>query len=98
MSKKNSVVNNVCSQLIWYKTFKATNSNIIPQQMLDVALNQTETEEEDINTDRQGQWLRRRRLDGALNRVPEDFYTRVWKVLSKVSFLSCVKWFKFIYW
>ena len=57
--------------------------------MLDVALNQTETEEEDINTDRQGQWLRRRRLDGALNRVPEDFYTRVWKVLSKVSFLSC---------
>ena len=89
MSKKNSVVNNVCSQIIWYKTFKATNSNIISQQMLDVALNQTETEEEDINTDRQGQWLRRRRLDGALNRVPEDFYTRVWKVLSKVSFLSC---------
>jgi hypothetical protein len=76
-------------QHIWYKTFKATNSNIISQQMLDVALNQTETEEEDINTDRQGQWLRRRRLDGALNRVPEDFYTRVWKVLSKVSFLSC---------
>jgi hypothetical protein len=31
--------------------------------MLDVALNQTETEEEDINTDRQGQWLRRRRLN-----------------------------------
>jgi hypothetical protein len=89
VSKKNSVVNNVCSQIIWYKTFKATNSNIISQQMLDVALNQTETEEEDINTDRQGQWLRRRRLDGALNRVPEDFYTRVWKVLSKVSFLSC---------
>ena len=89
MSKKNSMVNNVCSQLIWYKTFKASNSNIISQQMLDVALNQTETEEEDINTDRQGQWLRRRRLDGALNRVPEDFYTRVWKVLSKVSFLSC---------
>jgi hypothetical protein len=89
VSKKNSMVNNVCSQLIWYKTFKASNSNIISQQMLDVALNQTETEEEDINTDRQGQWLRRRRLDGALNRVPEDFYTRVWKVLSKVSFLSC---------
>lgn len=34
--------------------------------------------------DRQGQWLRRRRLDGALNRVPRDFYPRVWGVLEKV--------------
>uniref|UniRef100_A0A1A9X0B4 Phosphorylase b kinase regulatory subunit n=1 Tax=Glossina brevipalpis TaxID=37001 RepID=A0A1A9X0B4_9MUSC len=33
--------------------------------------------------DRQGQWLRRRRLDGALNRVPHDFYSRVWSVLEK---------------
>ena len=35
--------------------------------------------------DRQGQWLRRRRLDGALNRVPRDFYSRVWTVLERVS-------------
>lgn len=35
--------------------------------------------------DRQGQWLRRRRLDGALNRVPRDFYPRVWSVLEKVN-------------
>lgn len=34
--------------------------------------------------DRQGQWLRRRRLDGALNRVPLDFYSRVWTVLERV--------------
>ncbi|XP_013185837.1 probable phosphorylase b kinase regulatory subunit alpha isoform X1 [Amyelois transitella] len=33
--------------------------------------------------DRQGQWLRRRRLDGALNRVPRDFYPRVWAVLER---------------
>ncbi|XP_070508631.1 probable phosphorylase b kinase regulatory subunit alpha [Chironomus tepperi] len=33
--------------------------------------------------DRQGQWLRRRRLDGALNRVPRDFYPRVWTVLER---------------
>ncbi|XP_074109095.1 putative phosphorylase b kinase regulatory subunit alpha isoform X2 [Cotesia typhae] len=33
--------------------------------------------------DRQGQWLRRRRLDGALNRVPRDFYPRVWQVLER---------------
>uniref|UniRef100_A0A0A9Y4T2 Phosphorylase b kinase regulatory subunit n=1 Tax=Lygus hesperus TaxID=30085 RepID=A0A0A9Y4T2_LYGHE len=33
--------------------------------------------------DRQGQWLRRRRLDGALNRVPRDLYPRVWAVLER---------------
>uniref|UniRef100_A0A671N3Y3 Phosphorylase b kinase regulatory subunit n=1 Tax=Sinocyclocheilus anshuiensis TaxID=1608454 RepID=A0A671N3Y3_9TELE len=32
---------------------------------------------------RQGQWLRRRRLDGALNRVPVGFYQKVWKILQK---------------
>jgi phosphorylase kinase alpha/beta subunit len=36
-----------------------------------------------IEADRQGQWLRRRRLDGALNRVPRDFYPRVWHVLER---------------
>ncbi|KAJ0179243.1 hypothetical protein K1T71_004955 [Dendrolimus kikuchii] len=38
--------------------------------------------------DRQGQWLRRRRLDGALNRVPRDFYPRVWSVLEKCQGLT----------
>uniref|UniRef100_A0A3Q3KZG3 Phosphorylase b kinase regulatory subunit n=1 Tax=Labrus bergylta TaxID=56723 RepID=A0A3Q3KZG3_9LABR len=33
---------------------------------------------------RHGQWLRRRRLDGALNRVPVGFYQKVWKILQKV--------------
>lgn len=37
-----------------------------------------------VEPDRQGQWLRRRRLDGALNRVPRDFYPRVWGILEKV--------------
>lgn len=40
---------------------------------------------DDEMEDRQGQWLRRRRLDGALNRVPVGFYTQVWKVLEKVN-------------
>lgn len=41
--------------------------------------------EDDVQIDdRQGQWLRRRRLDGALNRVPRDFYSRVWTVLERV--------------
>uniref|UniRef100_A0A8C5TAH8 Phosphorylase b kinase regulatory subunit n=1 Tax=Malurus cyaneus samueli TaxID=2593467 RepID=A0A8C5TAH8_9PASS len=34
--------------------------------------------------DRKGQWLRRRRLDGAINRVPVGFYEKVWKILQKV--------------
>ena len=34
---------------------------------------------------RQGQWLRRRRLDGAINRVPVGFYQKVWKILQKVQ-------------
>lgn len=48
-----------------------------------------EPEEEKVGPqidDKQGQWLRRRRLDGALNRVPRDFYPRVWTVLEKVCF------------
>ncbi|XP_073998060.1 probable phosphorylase b kinase regulatory subunit alpha isoform X1 [Rhodnius prolixus] len=38
--------------------------------------------------DRQGQWLRRRRLDGALNRVPRDLYPRVWAVLERCEGLA----------
>ncbi|XP_062440940.1 phosphorylase b kinase regulatory subunit alpha, skeletal muscle isoform isoform X3 [Rhea pennata] len=37
---------------------------------------------------RQGQWKRRRRLDGALNRVPVGFYQKVWKILQKCHGLS----------
>uniref|UniRef100_A0A8C1V422 Phosphorylase b kinase regulatory subunit n=1 Tax=Cyprinus carpio TaxID=7962 RepID=A0A8C1V422_CYPCA len=38
--------------------------------------------------ERQGQWLRRRRLDGAINRVPMGFYQKVWKILQKCHGLS----------
>uniref|UniRef100_A0A452TYV4 Phosphorylase b kinase regulatory subunit n=1 Tax=Ursus maritimus TaxID=29073 RepID=A0A452TYV4_URSMA len=34
------------------------------------------------------QWLRRRRLDGAINRVPVGFYQKVWKILQKCHGLS----------
>ena len=40
--------------------------------------------EEDVFQDKVGQWLRRRRLDGALNRAPPEFYHKVWKILEKV--------------
>ncbi|XP_076064896.1 putative phosphorylase b kinase regulatory subunit alpha isoform X4 [Oratosquilla oratoria] len=35
----------------------------------------------ELESDRSGQWLRRRRLDGALNRVPRNFYPRIWNIL-----------------
>ena len=45
-----------------------------------------EVDEDEHHTgdDRLGQWIRRRCLDGALNRAPEDFYPKFWKVLDKV--------------
>ena len=46
---------------------------------------ETSTSDDIADTDRQGQWLRRRRLDGALNRVPKGFYSNVWSILEKVS-------------
>ncbi|XP_014208892.1 probable phosphorylase b kinase regulatory subunit alpha isoform X2 [Copidosoma floridanum] len=45
-------------------------------------------ENTEMEPDRQGQWLRRRRLDGALNRVPRDFYPRVWHVLERCHGLT----------
>lgn len=49
----------------------------------------TVPEEDRVPRDgRQGQWRRRRRLDGALNRVPVGFYQKVWKILQKCHGLS----------
>ena len=31
--------------------------------------------------DTHGSWIRRRRLDGALNRVPLGFYSKIWNIL-----------------
>ncbi|KAI3387343.1 hypothetical protein SNEBB_003865 [Seison nebaliae] len=35
------------------------------------------------SADRQGQWIRRRKLDGSLNRVPCGFYEQVWELLQR---------------
>ncbi|XP_037001354.1 phosphorylase b kinase regulatory subunit alpha, skeletal muscle isoform isoform X2 [Artibeus jamaicensis] len=45
-------------------------------------------DQQTLKDNRQGQWQRRRRLDGALNRVPIGFYQKVWKVLQKCHGLS----------
>lgn len=53
-----------------------------------IGLGKEPEEPETMIDDRQGQWLRRRRLDGALNRVPRDFYPRVWTVLERCQGLA----------
>ena len=47
-----------------------------------------EFEEAEPQKDREGQWLRRRRLDGALNRVPKGFYPKVWLLLERCHGIS----------
>lgn len=49
---------------------------------------EAEFEEIDPQKDREGQWLRRRRLDGALNRVPKGFYPKVWSLLERCHGIS----------
>ncbi len=73
-----------------------SNDSSKPTQSKNPAEEETETEtetDEDSSDDaddcdRQGSWLRRRRLDGALNRVPRGFYARIWRVLEKCHSLS----------
>ncbi|XP_041428489.1 phosphorylase b kinase regulatory subunit alpha, skeletal muscle isoform isoform X2 [Xenopus laevis] len=48
----------------------------------------TISDSDGVYDSRQGQWLRRRRLDGALNRVPVGFYQKVWLILQKCHGLS----------
>lgn len=48
----------------------------------DVLLRHTHDHQDEASG--QGHWLRRRRLDGALNRVPPEFYSNVWHTLEKV--------------
>ncbi|XP_071951330.1 phosphorylase b kinase regulatory subunit alpha, skeletal muscle isoform-like isoform X2 [Antedon mediterranea] len=47
-----------------------------------------ESIEDEVFSEKSGQWLRRRRLDGALNRAPNDFYPKVWRVLEKCHGIS----------
>ena len=47
-----------------------------------------ENEAENMHPRKIGQWLRRRCLDGALNRVPCNFYVKVWKILTRCHGLS----------
>ncbi|KAL8604076.1 hypothetical protein ACOMHN_024901 [Nucella lapillus] len=58
-------------------------SVVVSQKDLDLTAPMEMEEGQSEGDDRQGQWLRRRRLDGALNRVPVGFYPRIWRVLRR---------------
>jgi len=45
-------------------------------------------EDDDEDDSRMGSWVRRRLLDGSLNRVPPGFYTRMWTLLLKSQGIS----------
>lgn len=69
-----------------FSIVSCTSTRVSKKSQIGILDINNEAEEANITQidDRQGQWLRRRRLDGALNRVPRDFYSRVWTVLERV--------------
>ncbi|PAA91890.1 hypothetical protein BOX15_Mlig023206g1 [Macrostomum lignano] len=42
----------------------------------------------DSSSCRGGQWIRRRKIDGALNRVPSGFYNNIWRLIERTDGLS----------
>ncbi|XP_071088484.1 probable phosphorylase b kinase regulatory subunit alpha isoform X8 [Haliotis cracherodii] len=75
---------NVGAQIVQMSRKK---SSIVSQSDLPL-ISTTEEDADDSSSDRQGQWMRRRRLDGSLNRVPLEFYPRLWTVLERCQGLS----------
>ena len=67
----------------YFTTFPLQTVSQLPGMSLSTGSGTSDLSDEETE-DRQGQWLRRRRLDGSLNRVPVGFYTQVWKVLERV--------------
>ncbi|XP_043267973.1 probable phosphorylase b kinase regulatory subunit alpha isoform X1 [Venturia canescens] len=66
-----------------FSVISCKSSRLSKKSQIGGFLNVDQTDGGEMEPDRQGQWLRRRRLDGALNRVPRDFYPRVWQVLER---------------
>lgn len=65
------------------------------QKTIDLSLYQAKTDDRDVFPspsaiaafvpNSSGRWLRRRKNDGSLNRVPSKFYPRVWRILSRAA-------------
>ncbi|XP_043581257.1 probable phosphorylase b kinase regulatory subunit alpha isoform X3 [Bombus pyrosoma] len=71
-----------------FSVISCKSSKVSKKSQIGGFLSSDQTDGNEIEPDRQGQWLRRRRLDGALNRVPRDFYPRVWQVLERCQGLA----------
>ncbi|XP_062539868.1 probable phosphorylase b kinase regulatory subunit alpha isoform X3 [Armigeres subalbatus] len=86
LSGKEFAINSVARGNISIVSCKS--SRVSKKSQIGLGKEPTEEGESSMIDDRQGQWLRRRRLDGALNRVPRDFYPRVWTVLERCQGLA----------
>lgn len=71
-----------------FSVISCKSSRVSKKSQIGGFLSVDQTDNGEVEPDRQGQWLRRRRLDGALNRVPRDFYPRVWQVLERCQGLA----------
>ncbi|XP_033335576.1 putative phosphorylase b kinase regulatory subunit alpha isoform X5 [Megalopta genalis] len=71
-----------------FSVISCKSSRVSKKSQIGGFLSPDQTDGSETEPDRQGQWLRRRRLDGALNRVPRDFYPRVWQVLERCQGLA----------
>lgn len=67
--------------------YEGMNQKLRQQELLHVQQREQEIEwvvelaDDQSEAPMTGSWLRKRQLDGALNRVPEGFYPRVWQLL-----------------
>ncbi|XP_015171993.1 PREDICTED: probable phosphorylase b kinase regulatory subunit alpha isoform X1 [Polistes dominula] len=71
-----------------FSIISCKSSRVSKKSQIGGFLSPDQTDSSETEPDRQGQWLRRRRLDGALNRVPRGFYPRVWQVLERCHGLA----------
>lgn len=86
LSGKEFAINSVARGNISIVSCKS--SRVSKKSQIGLGKPEPDEAESSMIDDRQGQWLRRRRLDGALNRVPRDFYPRVWTVLERCQGLA----------
>ena len=57
---------------------ESQNINVTDREEVD---NDDDSSDDSSLGDTHGSWIRRRRLDGALNRVPLGFYSKIWNIL-----------------
>ncbi|CAB4033735.1 phosphorylase b kinase regulatory subunit alpha, liver isoform-like, partial [Paramuricea clavata] len=69
------------------KKLKKTIKSMHARRSTDL-LNDNSEHEYNHSLGRLGVWIRRRRVDGALNRIPVDFYPKLWRIFEKCTALS----------